>query len=276
MASRVTEQELLEAARGGDQEAFRRLVEPYRPPLYARCYRMLGSSHEADDALQDALLRAWRGLGGFHGRSALRTWLYRITTNACLDTIARRPKRVLPIDDGVAADGGTHEPYVGEAPGMGGSDAAPEARYEQREAVELAFVAALEHLPPRQRAVLILRDVLSLSAKEVSDSLGTTVAAVNSALQRAHKAVDDRLLEKRQQPTLRSLDDGCARETVRRFVDAFELGDIDALVGLLAEDAASGKPARKRWYRSRDAIADSWLVAHRPPPRCLLARTGGA
>jgi RNA polymerase sigma-70 factor, ECF subfamily len=272
VASRGTEQELLEAARGGDQEAFRRLVEPHRPPLYAHCNRMLGSSHEAEDALQDALLRAWRGLGGFGGRSALRTWLHRITTNACLDTIARRPKRVLPIDDGAPADGGTHEPYAGEAPGIEDSYAAPEARYEQREAVELAFVAALEHLPPRQRAVLILRDVLSLSAKEVSESLGTTVAAINSALQRAHKAVDDRLPEKRQQSTLRSLDDGRVRETVRRFIDAFELGDIDALVGLLAEDAASGNPSRKRWSRGRDAIADSWLVARRPPPRCLLAR----
>jgi RNA polymerase sigma-70 factor (ECF subfamily) len=273
-----TEQELLEAACDGDEEAFRRLVEAHRPALHAHCYRMLGSLHDAEDALQDALLRAWRGLCGFDRRSALRSWLYRITTNACLDAIARRPKRVLPIDYGPPVSVGDEpgepvtesvwvEPYPDDMIGLEDGYAAPDARYEQREAVELAFVAALQHLPPRQRAVLILRDVLSLSAKEVADALRTSVASVNSALQRARKAVDERLPEASQQSTLRSLGDDGVRKIVERFVDAFERGDVPAIVTLLAEDATFSMPPYPAWYRGRDAIADSWLMPGGPPPR---------
>src|SRR5215218_304712 len=169
--TRAMEHELLEAACDGDEDAFRRLVEPHRPELHAHCYRMLGSLHDAEDALQDAMLRAWRGLRRFDGRSTLRRWLYRITTNTCLDALARRPKRVLPIDYGPPADAGDNpgeplaesvwvEPYPDEKLGVEDGFAAPEARYEQRESMELAFVAALQHLPARQRAVLILREVL--------------------------------------------------------------------------------------------------------------------
>ena len=278
-SSTTSERELLAAAREGDEDAFRRLLEPHRAGLHAHCYRMLGSLHDAEDALQDALLRAWRGLSRFDGRSSLRTWLYRIATNACLDAIARRPKRVLPIDYGPPVGSDTDEagepltesvwiePYPDETVGVEDGYAGPEARVEQREAVELAFVAALQHLPPRQRAVLILREVLGFSAKEVSDSLGTTAASVNSALQRARKALDDRLPEQSQQATLRSLGDERVREIIQRFVDAFERGDVDAIVALLAEDATFAMPPYAEWYRGRDAIADSWLMPGGPPPR---------
>ena len=281
----MTCSELLDAGRAGDEDAFSRLVEPYRAELHAHCYRMLGSLHDAEDALQEALLRAWRGLPGFDGRSTFRRWLYRITTNACLDAIARRPKRVLPIDYGPPAelDGDEPgapltqsvwvEPYPDETLGLEDGYAAPEARYEQREAVELAFVAVLQHLPPRQRAVLILREVLGFSAKEVSESLGSSVASVNSALQRARKAVDERLPEKSQQATLRSLGDVGVDELVQRFVDAFERGDVDAILGLLTEDATFAMPPYATWYRGREAIADSWLMPGGPPPRLRYVPT---
>src|ERR687897_626661 len=180
--SSVTEEQLLSAACNGDEDAFRRLVEPYRAPLHAHCYRMLGSVHDAEDALQDALVRAWRGLCGFRGRGRLRNWLYRIATNACLDAVSRRPKRVLPIDYGPRVGAEGHqlaepvaeslwvEPYPDAMLGLEDGYAGPAARYEQREAVELAFIAAVLHLPARQRAVLILREVLGFSAKEVAES----------------------------------------------------------------------------------------------------------
>jgi RNA polymerase sigma-70 factor, ECF subfamily len=275
--SSMEERELLEAALDGDDYAFRRLVDPHRAALHAHCYRMLGSLHDAEDALQDALLRAWRGLSGYSGRSAFRGWLYRIATNACLDAIARRPKRVLPVDYAPHANASDSpepstmaiwlEPYPDEMLGLEDGYAAPEARYEQREAVELAFVAALQHLPPRQRAVLVLREVLGFSAKEVSQTLGTSVASVNSALQRARRALDDRLPEASQQATLRSLGDERVRKIVERFVDAFENGDVNAIVSLLAEDATFAMPPYPESYRGREAIADSWLMPGGPPPR---------
>jgi RNA polymerase sigma-70 factor (ECF subfamily) len=267
------ERELLEAVRGGDHEAYRRLVEPYRAELHAHCYRMLGSLHDAEDALQDALLRAWRGLARFEGRSSLRSWLYRITTNTCLDLIGRRPKRVLPTDYGPATNPGDGlgmplvesvwvEPYADESPGLADGFAAPEARYELRESVELAFVAAVQHLPANQRAALILREVLGFSAREVAESLETTVASVNSALQRARETVNERLPQRSQQATLRALGDQRLREVVEGYMDAMQRGDVDRVVAMLAEDGAWSMPPLAAWFRGHEALAG---FLHRGP-----------
>jgi RNA polymerase sigma-70 factor, ECF subfamily len=264
--STARERKLLAAAREGDQDAFRRLVEPHRADLHAHCYRMLGSVHDADDALQDALLRAWRGISRFEGRGSVRSWLYRIATNTSLDAIARRPRRVLPIDYGPAADPGDPpgeplvesvwvEPYPDERLGLEDGYAGPEARYERRESVELAFIVALQHLPATQRAVLILRDALGFSAREVAEALETTVASVNGALRRARRAAAERLPEQSQQTTLRALGDDGIREVVERYIDAWERADVDAILALLAEDATFTMPPLPTWYRGHDAIA---------------------
>jgi RNA polymerase sigma-70 factor (ECF subfamily) len=269
MAPATQERELLEAARHGDEGAYRTLIERHRSELHAHCYRMLGSVHDAEDALQEALLRAWRGLPRFEARSSLRSWLYRIATNASLDLIARRPKRVLPVDYGPAADPHDDleppreplvesvwmEPYPDEKVGLEDGFAAPDARYEQREGVELAFVAALQHLPPNQRAALILRDVLGFSAREVAESLDTTTASVNSALQRARAMVEERVPEQRQQVTLRALGDEQLREIVEQYSEALEQGDVDALLAMLTEDATWSMPPLPNWYRGHEAIA---------------------
>jgi RNA polymerase sigma-70 factor, ECF subfamily len=271
------EQRLLAAARSGEEDAFAALIGPHRAELHAHCYRMLGSVHDAEDALQDALLRAWRGLSGFAGRSTLRAWLYRIATNASLDAIARRPKRVLPVDYGPAADPHTPpgepltesvwlEPYPDERLAPEAGPAGPEARYEQREAVELAFIAALQHLPARQRAVLILREVLGFSAAETSEALETTTASVNSALQRARRTIADRLPDQSQQQTLRSLGDRRVQALVEAYVDAWERGDVEMVVSMLAEDARVTMPPMPTWYAGRDAIRvflSDWAFAKR-------------
>jgi RNA polymerase sigma-70 factor, ECF subfamily len=255
---------LLDAARGGDHDAYRALVEPHRAELHAHCYRMLGSVHDAEDALQEALLRAWRGLPRFEGRSSTRSWLYKIATNTSLRLIERRPRRVLPADHRPASDGEVEpgeplvesvwvEPYPDEQ--IADSRAAPDARYEQREGVELAFIAALQHLPARQRAVLILREVLGFSAQEAADTLDTTVASVNSALQRARKTLDERLPDRTQQSTLRELGDERMRGLVEGYMDALERADLDAVLALLTEDAAWSMPPLSTWYRGHEALA---------------------
>jgi RNA polymerase sigma-70 factor (ECF subfamily) len=237
------------AAFTNDEAAYRALVEPHRRELHAHCYRMLGSLQDAEDALQDALLRAWRGLDRFEGRSSPRSWLYRIATNACLDAIARRPgKRELPLDrdpdDAPLTETVWLEPYPDD----------PDSRYEQRESVELAFIAALQHLPANQRAVLILREVLGFSAKETADMLDATPAAVNSAMQRARTSVDEKLPAQSQQATLRTLGDDEIRELVERYVDAWDRGDVDAVVAMLAQEATFSMPPNLEWFRGREAI----------------------
>jgi len=252
--------DVLQAARAGDEPAFDRLVAPHRAELRAHCYRMLGSLHDAEDALQETLLRAWRGLARFEERSSLRSWLYRIATNCCLRLIERRPKRVLPLDYGPAAD--PHdalapplvesvwvEPFPDDALAAPEGMAGPDARYEQREAIELAFVAAMQHLPARQRAILLMREVLGWSAAEAADALETTPAAVNSGLQRARARLDalgigaDHVAE----PVTAE-----QRTVVDRYVTAFVAGDLAAVGQLLAQDVVLEMPPVPAWYRGPD------------------------
>jgi RNA polymerase sigma-70 factor (ECF subfamily) len=285
----MSEQELIDVARDGNERAYDRLIEPHRAELRAHCYRMLGSAEDAEDALQEALLRAWRGLPKFQGRSSLRSWLYAITTNVCLKAIQRRPKLVLPIDYGPAAD--PHdgpgqpvtesvwvEPYPDEALALDSAPAGPEARYEQRESIELAFIAALQHLPARQRAVLILRDVLGFSAREVAQALDTTPGSVDSALQRAHRTVDEQLPERNQQATLRALGDERLREIVNAYVGAWERADVDAIVAMLADDGVMTMPPLPTWYRGREAVAtflSGWPLGGTAPRRMVPTRANG-
>jgi RNA polymerase sigma-70 factor, ECF subfamily len=226
------------------EDTYGQLIEPHRAELRAHCYRMLGSIHDAEDALQDALLRAWKGLHEFEGRSSLRAWLYRIATNACLDLIKRRSK----------VEAHQIEPYPDELLEMEDGLASPDARYEQRESVELAFVAAVQHLPATQRAALLLRDVLGFSAKETAEALDTTVASVNGALRRARGTVDERLPEQSQQVALRQLGDDEVRAIVEGYADALERGDLDAMVAMLAEDASWSMPPLPDHYRGLDEI----------------------
>jgi RNA polymerase sigma-70 factor (ECF subfamily) len=272
------DRQLLEAARAGDEKAFTLLVQPYQAQLRAHCYRMLGSVNDADDALQETMLRAWGGLVRFESRSSLRSWLYRIATNASLRMIEKRPKRVLPIDYGPAA-ADPHapfgeplteaiwlKPYPDAQLGVEAALLGPDARYEQRESIELAFTAALQHLSPRQRAVLILRDVLGFSARETAEALETTPVSVDSALQRAHKSIEERVPDQTQQTTLRALGDSELHEIVNRFADAWERNDVDAVVAMLADDARMAMPPWPSWYDGRDAVATflrSWPLAVR-------------
>ncbi|MFY1673609.1 sigma-70 family RNA polymerase sigma factor [Plantactinospora sp. WMMB334] len=272
---------MLDAARDGDDAAFGRLVAPLRPELHAHCYRMLGSTHDADDAVQDALLRAWRGLAGFAGRGSLRSWLYTVATRACLDIVKARGRRALPVDLGPAShqvvpDGAgpaRGEGWLGPYPDARVADgpASPHARYERREAVELAFVATLQHLPGNQRAVLLLADVLGFPAAEIAGILGASVTSVHSALARARRLVTERVPAPSQQQTLRRLGDDRTWQVARSYADALERRDIDALVALLTEDVTWSMPPLPHWYSGAEAVAD--FARQVPLGRCPSWRT---
>ena len=279
--------DLLTRARAGDQEAFRQLVEPYRHPLQLHCYRILGSVHDAEDALQETLLSAWQGLGGFEERASVRTWLYRVATNCCLKALRSRrlsqlvgsppsmPDLPEPTRLGQVL---WLEPYpdllldqlMDTTPG-------PEARFEAREAVSLAFVTALQLLPPRQRAVLILRDVLGFHAREVAQVLDSTEESVTSALKRARATLQRRLPgsgEREQPPAPGS---AAERELVERFTRAFEAKDVHGIVGLLTEDVWLTMPPIPLEWQGRD-LADRFLTAtaiRQVRPRLVATRANG-
>ena len=260
------DEELLAQARAGDEDAFRRLTEPHLRELQVHCYRMLGSFHDAEDALQDSLLAAWRGLDSFQGRASLRTWLYTIATNRCLNvrrSAARRRAHGWDVP-GVEPPEPTRlgevvwlEPLP-DALVEGGLDVplGPEARYEQTEAVTLAFVTALQVLPPRQIAVLVLRDVLGFTAKEAADMLDSTVESVTSALKRARASLDRRrldLADRTPPPATRSRAED---ELLAKFVTAYESADLDTVVALLTDDVFISMPPMPFEYEGRAAVAD--------------------
>jgi RNA polymerase sigma-70 factor, ECF subfamily len=259
----VTENEaaLLAVAQQGDERAFAQLIEGFRDELHAHCYRMLGSVHDADDALQEVMLRAWRGLSGFEGRSSLRSWLYRLATNVCLTMIGQRAKRVLPVDLTPAAEVGeglaeplTESVWLEPYPD-------PDADVERREGIELAFVAAVQHLSGNERAALLLREVIGFSAREVAELVDASVPAVNSALQRARRIVNDHIGSQTPRSSARSITDTRVRRIVDSYIDAFERADVDAMVALLTDDVTWSMPPVPTWYRGRAAVTQFLIDA---------------
>jgi RNA polymerase sigma factor (sigma-70 family) len=245
------------AIRDLDARSFAELVEPHRRELHAHCYRMLGSVHDADDALQEALLGAWKGLDGFEGRSSLRSWLFTIATNASLRVLDGRRRRELPEELAI-------EPYPDEL-----------LRYEDREGVELAYVAALQLLAANQRAALLLRDVLGFSARETADILDTSVASANSALQRARAKLGREGPARSQQEVLRALGDDRSRELVARFVDAWNRADVAAIVAMLREDVTFSMPPLPTLHGRDDVAAFLDVQVFRTTWRFEATRAAG-
>jgi RNA polymerase sigma-70 factor (TIGR02960 family) len=258
----VVTERTLSRARAGDEEAFRELIDPYRGELQLHCYRILGSVQDAEDLLQETLLAAWRGLERFDQRSSLRTWLYRIATNRCLNALrdtSRRPREVAAIPEPPEPTRRTEPLWLEPYPDalldtVAETSSGPDARYEFKEAVGLAFVTGLQHLPARQRVVLVLRDVLGFRAAEVADMLETGEAAVKGALQRARATLKTRL-GARDRERARLPSSARERELVGRFADAVESGDVNGVVSLLTDDAWLTMPPQPFEYQGRAAIA---------------------
>jgi RNA polymerase sigma-70 factor, ECF subfamily len=254
------------AAVAGDEAAFAAIVERHRRELQVHCYRMLGSYHESEDMVQETFLRAWRRRETYAGRSTFRAWLYRIATNACLDHLERNPRRPVPV---AAAPGHSEVPWLEPFPDRLLDQVAPESEEPDavvvaRETVELAFLVAVQHLPPRQRAVLMLRDVLGWPASETAELLEWSVASVNSALQRARATLREHLPERRGEwasagPTEEE------RATLQRFIEATDNADIDALGALMRDDAIFSMPPEPGWYQGRDTIIELWSTAFAGP-----------
>jgi len=276
--------DLIDKARAGDGDAFAELTEPYRRELQVHCYRMLGSLQDAEDALQDTLLSAWQGLEGFQGRASLRTWLYRIATNRCLNarrSASRRRAKEWDVP-GVEPPEPTRlgevvwlEPYPGALlEGAIDVPPGPEARYEQSESISLAFVTALQVLPPRQVAVLVLRDVLGFHASEVAGMLDSSVESVNSALKRARASLERRLgRDRRPGPAAAPAASAAEDAMVARFVSAYESADLDALVALLTDDVFISMPPMPFEYEGRDAVSRFFASIFASGRRFDLVRT---
>jgi RNA polymerase sigma-70 factor (ECF subfamily) len=249
----VTEAALIAAARAGDEAAFRDVIERYGRELHVHCYRMLGSVHDAEDAHQESLLRAWRHLSGFEGRSTFRAWLYRIATNVCLAALNRRQEPPEPLDDEPIVLTPYPDEWLDELPSAA---AEPGARYDLHESVQLALLAAIQTLPPRQRAALLLRDVLGFSAREVAGLLDASTTSVNSALQRARATLEQRHASGRLDPNRTPPPDEVQRSLVERYIKAWESLDIAGLVALLRDDAVMTMPPDPAVFRGRQAIVD--------------------
>ncbi len=228
---------------------------PYRSELFGHCYRMLGSFHDAEDVLQEVSLRALRGMVDFEGRSSLRTWLHRITVNTCLNELERKQRRVLPLQHGPEAGPGDPFERVENVLWLEPTPSDPQQRVEELESIELAFVAAVQHLPGNQRAAVIMFDVLGFSAGEVAEALATSAASVNSALQRARARLAQVLPSRTQQATLSELGDPAQRELITRYTEAMRRHDVDAILALVTEDATWSMPPMPNWYRGHDSIA---------------------
>jgi RNA polymerase sigma-70 factor (TIGR02960 family) len=258
------ERALVAAAHEGDEAAFRRLTEPYARELHVHCYRMLGSIHDAEDAFQETMLRAWRHVGSFQGRSLFRAWLYRIATNVCLAAVARRPPDP-PMENPYPATPEGEATMLAPYPDalldeLPSTTPEPDVRYDLRESVQLAFLASVQHLPPRQRAVLLLRDVLGFAAIEVAELLEASPASVNSALQRARATLDRRHADGRLGVGRTAPPGDVERSLVERYADAWESVDVARLVALLREDVLMTMPPAPLLFRGRQAIGDFFLT----------------
>jgi RNA polymerase sigma-70 factor (ECF subfamily) len=263
---------LVAGVRSGDEAAFEALTEPYRRQLHLHCYRMLGSFDEAEDLVQETLLRAWRGRAGFEGRSMVRTWLYRIATNACLDHLESKSHRFQLLESPQAAVDWI-QPYPDRLlDEVASSDSGPDALVIARETTELAFLAAIQYLPPKQRAILILRDALGWSAKETASLLDESVPSVNSALHRARSSMRTRLPKSRLEWSAATAPTMAERQLLERYMDATDRADVGALTALLREEARLTMPPYPTWFDGRADIATSFALATDPSSPTYLGQ----
>jgi RNA polymerase sigma-70 factor (ECF subfamily) len=267
---------LVASVRSGDEAAFAALTEPYRRQLHVHCYRMLGSFDEAEDLVQETLLRAWRARAGFEGRSMVRTWLYRIATNACLDVLESRSRPLLSAD-GTRSEEPTAVNWLQPYPDrlldqIASSDSEPDALVIAKETIELAYLVAIQYLPPRQRAILILRDALGWSAKETAKLLDDSVASVNSALHRARSSMRKRLPERRLEWSVAATPTTAERKLLESYMDATDRADVAGLTALLREEVRLTMPPFPTWFQGREEIATAFALSTDPASPTYLGQ----